>query len=113
MKTITTCLIWILLLCLPLQGMAAMSLLPCQNISDAPVLAAPQAEDGHCHNEAPAGVGHCNAGGSCVPALLPSPPILTILIERQCASGPIAYISTFASDFFPDRLERPPLHTAI
>jgi len=109
MKTAKTFIVWFLLLCLPLQAAAAVSMMSCSTMSGAQSYSAPA--DEHCQPQAQADADDCRSSGMCVLAAALAPAALGAAFHRPAASGPIAYIGAYDATFFPDGLERPPHNT--
>lgn len=112
MKTIKTYVIWLLLLCLPLQTWAATSMLSCATTDHAAMQPDLPGAAAHCNAVPAAERGHCNAAGTCAAtaALVAAAPV--IAMGKLPTTAPIAYVSAYASDYYPDGLERPPHRAA-
>ena len=106
MKPINAFIIWLLLLCLPMQAMAALAMMSSTTMSAAHSYSSPA--DDHCPPQADDGACACSAMCALAAALAPAG--LNPAFYRPAASGPIPYLGAYAGRFFPDGLERPPPH---
>lgn len=106
MKPINAFIIWLLLLCLPMQAMAALAMMSSTTMSAAHSYSSPA--DDHCPPQADDGACACSAMCALAAALAPAG--LNAAFYRPAASGPIPYLGAYAGRFFPDGLERPPPH---
>lgn len=111
MKTIKTFIIWLLLLSLPMQGFAAMSMVSSSTMSGAQSYSPPSDGAAHCESDAQPGTNDCSSSGMCALAAALAPTALGAAFHRPAASGPIPYAGAYAGRFFPDGLERPPHNT--
>ena len=111
MKTVKTFIIWLLLLSLPMQGFAALSMVSCSTMSGTQNYAPPSDEAAHCQSGAQADADDCSSSGMCSLAAALAPAAPGAAFHRPAASGPIPYAGTYAGRFFPDGLERPPHNT--
>ncbi len=102
MKAIHTLILWILLLALPMQAFAAVSMVTCPHITAAAT---------HCPSEAEADTGatDCSIHFECRLAAALAPSIADAAANHPLRSQQIAYLGAYASSYCPDRLERPPL----
>ena len=129
MKLIKTLLVWLLLLALPLQGLAATALNICSTGAIAPPAVpvhchvaksetmpstphhaagdtAVQTADGHCQDSASphkcSNCASCAFGAPCVP-------VSSLLVSAKPAGAePIDYLPRHVTSRLPDGLERPP-----
>jgi hypothetical protein len=129
MKLIKTLLVWLLLLALPLQGLAATAMNICSTGATAPsavqthchvaklksVPSTPhhaagestvQAADSHCQDSA--GPHKCSNCASCAFGA-PCVPVSSLLVSAKPAGAePIDYLPHHVTSRLPDGLERPP-----
>ena len=110
MKTVKTWLLWLLLLAIPLQGFAAVSMVLCQS---APVeqSAAVQHHTGqadHCAGAADTTMKKCSNCAACSVGAAIAPPVLPQVGMGPAGSEPVSTSSPYATSHIDQGLERPP-----